>query len=238
MDILVALQHSPPSDAKCDGDAGACDAEHHWLVELQVAGRKAGAGKPVVLAMTQVAEIEKELRSAAASKAEKTEAAIVSESTLSIRVPAQTPYRLVQRLIGMAARSGIHRIEFAVASAGTALEQRLAVPLPLPAKAELKPEEPLVVEEIRVLLLMDRANGRLIRRFGNTVLANGVKGDAQLQSLLNDSADGWRRLGRPDVPGVIDAGSGVPWQAIVNVIDAFRAAGVENVQFAAAAAKK
>src|SRR5262245_55835990 len=87
VDIVVELQHSPPSDAKCAADAGSCDAEDHWLVELQVAARKAGAGEPVRLVMTQVAEIEKELRSGAAPKAEKSEAATASEATLSIRVP-------------------------------------------------------------------------------------------------------------------------------------------------------
>ena len=237
VDIVVELQHSPPSDAKCAAEAGSCDAEHHWLVELQVAARKVGAGKPVRLAMTQVAEIEKELRSAADSKAEKSEAATVSEAKLSIRVPAQTRYALVQRLIGMAARSGIHRVEFAVTSAGTALEQRLTVPLPIPAKAEPKPEEPRGIEEIRVRLFA-RANGQVVRIVGNTAIANGVKGDEQLQALLKDSADGWKRLGRPDAPGVIDAGSGVPWQAIVSTIDVIRAAGVQNVQFAASAARK
>ncbi|HEX6813560.1 MAG TPA: hypothetical protein VF384_18215 [Planctomycetota bacterium] len=236
VDIVVELQHSAPGDAKCAADTDACDASH-WLVELQVAGRKAGAGKPVRLAMTQVAEIEKELKSAAASKAEKTEAGIVSESTLSIRVPAQTGYGRVQGLIGMVAHAGIHRVEFAVTSADTAREQRLAVPLPIPAQAEPKPEEPRAVEEIRARLFVDRAKGQVVRAFGKRVIADGAKGDEQLQSLFEASAEGWRRLGRDDVPGVIDAGSGVPWQAIVSTIDLIRAAGVQNIQFATAATK-
>ena len=117
--------------------------------------------------------------------------------------------------------------------ADKATEQRLAVPLPAPSGAEASTEPPPPVEEVRVALLWDKTRGEVIRRFGNAILAKGAKGDVQLQQLVQESINGWRRLGKPDTPGVIDAAVAVPWEAVVQVIDAFRAAGFEKIQFAA-----
>ena len=228
VDIVVALRHMPPGVGKCDKGGGACDVAEHWLVELQPAG-----GKPVLLTLHQQSELQKELKSAASPKARKVESVTLSDATVSLRVPPNTPYANVQSLLTTVASAGIHRTEFAVASADQAIEQRLAVPLPTPSGAEASTDPAPPGEEVRVALFWDKAKGEVIRKFGNTVLRKGAIGETQTVELIQDSMEGWRRLGKPDTPGVIDAAGAVPWQAVVQVIDAFRAARVKNIQFAA-----
>jgi biopolymer transport protein ExbD len=240
VDITVLLRHAAPTDAKCIKDAATCDAAAHWLVELRTAARRADP-KPMTLAMSQLAELEKELRTAAAPNAKKVGEATISESILLIRVPAQTPYRVVQSLLGTAATSGLHWIEFAVTSAGAAATERcLPIALPVNDGTAKVVEEDAKTEllEIRIALMMDRETGQVRRSFGKNVLRN----DEHLRGLLRAAGTDLVRLGLNDTEVIIDAASDVPWQAVVDVIDAIRGTGVKDLQFdvrfAAPAAKK
>ena len=232
VDIVVALRHAAPADAKCANTA--CETADHWRVEIEVVGRTP-AGKPVTLALTQQKELEKELRSAGARKAKKVGEATVSDASVSIRVEPGTPYSLVQQLLTRAAMASLHEIEFAVLSAGvTAAERRLPVPLPVDRGAKLVEDDAQAkLEEIRIVVTMHEA-GRIGRVFGK----NHISDDVHLQALLQEAAADFARRGRPDQPVVIDAASGVPWQAIVGVVDVIHRAGIKDVQFAVPAAKK
>lgn len=233
VDIVIALRHAPAPDARCDGGASACDVAGHWLIELQAAG-----AKPVLLTLEQQAELQKELKSAASPKARKVAAVTRSDATLSLRVPPNAPYACVQSLLTTVALSGIHQTEFAVASADQG-EQRLAVPLPISTGAEIEEDTaPHAIQEVRIALYWDQARSDLTRVFGKNSMPKGAEGDARLLMCIKDCMEGWRKLGKPDTPGCIDAARAVPWEAVVQTIDAFRAAGVQNIQFSSGKPRK
>jgi biopolymer transport protein ExbD len=54
-----------------------------------------------------------------------------------------------------------------------------------------------------------------------------------MQQLIKDAWEDRRHQGKPDTPGVLDPSGEVPWQAVVQAIDALRAAGVQKIEFAA-----
>ena len=238
VDITVLLRHAAPNDAKCAKDAGTCDAAAHWLVEVRTAARRADP-KPMTLAMSQLAELEKELRTAAAPNAKKVGEATISESILLIRVPAQTPYHVVQSLLGTAATSGLHWIEFAVTSASAAATEKcLPVPILVDQGTKLVEDDARAkLVEVRIALFIDPATGLVRRQLGKNVLRD----DTHLRGLLQAAATDLVRLGMNSSGVVIDAASDVPWQAVVGVIDAIRGTGVKDmefdVQFAAPAAR-
>ncbi|MDO8348716.1 MAG: hypothetical protein Q7T30_00650 [Planctomycetota bacterium] len=236
----MTLRHVAPAEAKC---SNACEAAGHWLVELRTAVRRADP-KPVTLAMTQGAELEKELRAAAASTAKKVEGATAADSILLIRVPAQAPFGLVQSLVSTVASSGIHWVEFAVASGrGGATERSLPVPLPVDQGARfVETDARAKLEEIRIAMSIDQARSEVRVQFGKNLMPPGVEGEARLRTILTAAATDLARLGIQESSVVIDAASGVPWQAIVGVIDVVRGVAVKDMQFdlqfATPAAKK
>lgn len=225
VDIVLVLRHSPPAAGKCEKGPDACDAPEHWVVELQPAG-----GKAVQLTMDQRAELVKELSSAGKQKARKIGTRTVSDATVSLRVPLKAPHARVHAMLVAIAEAGLHKTEFAVRSAGK-VEQRLVFPLPV--DTEPKGAEAAPVEEVRITLLWDEARSDVTRYVGGRNLPSGAQGDALLRSILAESTEDLRPGKKTNAPGVIDAAGAVPWDAVVQIIDALRAAGVRDIRFAA-----
>jgi biopolymer transport protein ExbD len=238
VDISVALRHAAPAAAKCT-DA-ACAAADHWVVEIEIVGRTPAA-KPVTLPLAKQDEIEKELRAAGSRKAKKVGETMISDATVSIRVPAQTPYTLVRQMLTTAATVGLHKIEFAVASAGSPAIER-SLPLPLPVDGGAKPvlEQPNAgLERVRVAMLMDQATGQPVRKWGKHEVPAGAEGDAKMRESFETIMKDMVQFGLENRSVVlINAASGVPWQAVIEVIDIGLEAGFKGVQFMTAAAKK
>ncbi len=228
VDIVLSLRHAPGGDAKCEKD-GACEAAGHWQAEVKL-GAKADA-PPKTFALSDKDELKKHLEWAASPKARTKHAdrVNVSDATLSLRVPAATAYPLVQGLLMTAVSAGIHRVEFAVVPAADSPEQRLPVPFPTDEGAQLT-DDP-APPELRIALIVDGTTGKCLRLFGRAKLADGEAGDRELRAKLKEATAAKK------LPAMIDAGAGVPWQAVVGVIDACRATGVE-AQFANPDAKK
>jgi biopolymer transport protein ExbD len=238
VDISVVLRHAAPAEGKC-ADA-ACAAADHWVVGVEIEGRTP-AGKAVTLTMTEQKELEKELRTAATPKAKKVGETMISDATVSIRVPAQTPYELVHQLMTTAATAGLHKLEFAVTSAGSAAIER-SLPLPLPVDGGAKPvlEQPNAsLERVRVAMLMDQATGQPVRKWGKHVVPAGAEGDATMRTSFETIMGDMVKFGLEDRSVVlIDAASGVSWQTVIEVIDIGLNAGFKRVQFMTAATKK
>lgn len=230
-DIVVALVHVAPAGSKCEKSAAPCVVVEHWHADVTVAGKP---GAPAArFAMAKRAELQKQLTAAAAPKA-KTKRPVgvdVSEASLSIRADAQTPYREVEELLQAAAASGIYAIEFAVVPAPGGKEQRLPVPLPTDEGRPPVEEKPDAVPEICVALLRDPATGACIRQLGKTKIADGAAGDRDLRDKLRAAAADARRPGGDPSPVRVEVQPGVPWQAVVGVIDACKAEGL-GVAFA------
>jgi biopolymer transport protein ExbD len=237
VDISVELRHTAPAAAKCS-DA-ACAAADHWVVEIEIVG-STPAGKPVTLPLAKQDEIEKELRAVGSRKAKKVGETTISDASVSIRVPAQTPYTLVHRMLTTAATVGLHQIGFAVASAGSPATER-SLPLPLPVDAGAKPvlDQPKAgLERVRVAMLIDQATGQLVRKWGKHEVPAGAKGDTTMRESFETIMKDMVKFGLEDRSVVlIDAASGVPWQAVVDVVDIGLKAGFKGVQFMTAARK-
>jgi hypothetical protein len=238
VDISVALQHATPAGGKCT-DA-ACVAADHWVVAIEIVG-STPANKPVTLPLAKQDEIEKELRAAGSKKAKKVGETTISDATLSIRLPAHTPYALVRQMLTAAAAVGLHRIEFAVTSAGSPdVEQSL--PLPLPIDGGTKPvlDQPKAgLERVRVNMRVDQATGQVVRKWGNNEAAAGAEGDAIMRASFDTIMKDMVKYGLVERSRVlIDAAGGVPWQSVVEVIDMGLKAGLNGVQYWMAAPKK
>src|SRR5262245_7168335 len=67
----------------------------------------------------------------------------------------------------------------------------------------------VILEEIRLLLRLDPATGQVTRRVGSRAPA---RDDADLAATIRLMADDHRRVGRCEVPVVIDSTSDVPWK--------------------------
>ncbi|MSR63963.1 MAG: biopolymer transporter ExbD [Planctomycetes bacterium] len=90
-----------------------------------------------------------------------------------------------------------------------------------------------VIQEIRVALFWNE-NSTVTRKFGTRI----VPEDDVLQKLISDSFADFKRLNNPDVGLTIDADVRVPWEAIVNVMNTGKKAGLNKVEFAAGAPTK
>jgi hypothetical protein len=224
-DVVLTIRHAPGSEVECaDFTAGRdCTAAEHWRAAFTAIDGE----RLVVVPAEKVDQgvLGNVLVDTAAVRRRLPGGHWRSEAQLLVRASRGTPFGVVRRIIDEAVSAGITRIAFAAQSPG-ARARVVSVPLEVPEP----PEQPDAIEEVRVALLLDQA--RLVRKFGRTVVADGEAGDQQLRGLFEAVLGDWRRLGKSDVPGVIDAGSPVRWQEIIHQHDQMRAAGFETVRFA------
>ena len=90
-----------------------------------------------------------------------------------------------------------------------------------------------VIQEIRVALFWSTEN-EVVRKFGTRI----VPDDGQLEKLISDSYQDYKRLNNPDVGLTVDSDTRVPWEAVIRVVDIGKKAGVSKVEFAAGAPSK
>jgi biopolymer transport protein ExbD len=96
---------------------------------------------------------------------------------------------------------------------------------------------PRILDEMRVLLSWNGERQVIERLFGNRPVPSGVEGDRQLQRLVAEQNEGFRRLGKADVPLIIDSGRAVPWREVVKVMNLAREVHVAKVEFAMGSAQ-
>src|SRR5262245_19873479 len=94
------------------------------------------------------------------------------------------------------------------------IQGRLDSWLPKDGCHPLPPKTPML-DEVRGLVANDGAT-----RLGARVVAS----DEELAALLADARHDYARAGRAEPPAIIDAEPRVPWQRVVRVMDACRAA--------------
>ena len=83
--------------------------------------------------------------------------------------------------------------------------------------------------EIRFALHWDEADQRTVTRFGGRIVAD----DRAAQMLIRDAKNDFARIGRTDVPVIIDGDRSVPWKEILNVVNLARREEVGRIEFAA-----
>ena len=94
------------------------------------------------------------------------------------------------------------------------------------ADSPMKPDA--LIEEIRVMMVWDDANERLIRKLGH----NQIDDDEKLGNLIDAAHQDHVRLNKPDTPVIIDAGETVPWMHIINVMNIIKSKNIEKIEFA------
>ena len=85
-----------------------------------------------------------------------------------------------------------------------------------------------IIQEIRVAMTWDEAQSRTIRKF----LTRTVETDDELQQFMRDQNADNLRLGRTDVPVIVDAEARVPWDQVITVINLAKREGIKNIEFA------
>jgi biopolymer transport protein ExbD len=88
----------------------------------------------------------------------------------------------------------------------------------------------VVLEEIRVFMRWDPATKTTTRKVGNRGMFNS---DQDLQNVVQQMTNDYKKAGKTDFPVLIDATADVPWKDIVHVIDLCKAINVERLEFAA-----
>jgi biopolymer transport protein ExbD len=86
-----------------------------------------------------------------------------------------------------------------------------------------------VLEEIRVVMRWDRQANLTRLSVNNRV----VRTEDQLTSALKENLADYDKLGKKDVPGIIDAFPDVPWQNIITVMDIMKNVNIVKIEFAA-----
>jgi biopolymer transport protein ExbD len=91
-----------------------------------------------------------------------------------------------------------------------------------------------VIKELRVAMLWDEGNQRVIRKMGT----REVPEDEVLQQLLAESSADFKRLNNADPTLTIDADTRIPWAAVMNVINLGKRVNIDKIEFAYGAPPK
>jgi len=85
--------------------------------------------------------------------------------------------------------------------------------------------------EIRFALTTDPTTGATEIRFGR--LGRVVQGDEEIQRLIRGQKADFERLGKTDVPVILDAGPDVPWEQVLEVVNLAKREQDDKIEFAA-----
>ena len=90
--------------------------------------------------------------------------------------------------------------------------------------------KPIIIEleEIRIIMAWDAGTAQ------THILVNSrpVRNDNELKGLLLASVEDYKKMGKKDVPAIIDADRPVPWQNVVSVMDICKDIKIERIEFA------
>lgn len=86
---------------------------------------------------------------------------------------------------------------------------------------------PPVLEEIRLFLRWDPATGTTLRKVGSTE----VSSDADLLGRIRLHKGDYERIGKLDVPILIDSTPDVPWQDVVHAVDLCKTEHLSKIEF-------
>jgi biopolymer transport protein ExbD len=195
---------------------------------------------------TGMGRLVEKLRALAAVRPGKTKEA-PSERRLLIKGDAEAPYGFTQKVLEAAAAAKIYKTSIAAVSEPGAAPGAFDMWLPRDKGraqagptaregAETRDDEGRDEPEIRVILSWNRTAGRLERIFGQSLIPATAEGNQRLDRLLSESWKQYKKVGRRDVPLIIDAGPAVPWKHVVEVLDAGMRAGILKIEFSSGTA--
>jgi biopolymer transport protein ExbD len=86
-----------------------------------------------------------------------------------------------------------------------------------------------VLEEIRVIMSLDKETNSVVRKLG----ARPIDSDQELGDLLVAMHQDFEKLNKGDIPVIIDAQPHVPWKEVINVMNICKKNSLEKIEFAA-----
>ena len=90
------------------------------------------------------------------------------------------------------------------------------------------------IQEIRIAMFWDEANGRVRRQYGH----RQVDDDGELEQLIAGAYEDFKKINKPDVPVIVDGQAMVPWESVITVVNMAKRVGIDKVEFALGAADK
>ena len=90
--------------------------------------------------------------------------------------------------------------------------------------------ERIVLEEIRVFMKWDPAQGRTIRKIGNR---GEINSDTDLMQIILQMTNDYKKAGKTEFPVLIDATADVPWADVIHVMDMCKIERLDRIEFAA-----
>ena len=82
--------------------------------------------------------------------------------------------------------------------------------------------------EFDVEIVLREQNQAVTRQLGS----RKVKDDDDLQNLIRQAHEDWKKAGKPDTPVTIDAAGPVPWKEVVNCINLCKREQIDKIEFA------
>ena len=108
------------------------------------------------------------------------------------------------------------------------LEGKIESWLPKDKGVQGTPQANPVLEEIRVILSVDPSTRAVVRKLG----ANPMEDDGELAKNILAMHEDFEKLGKKDIPVIIDAMPPVPWKDVINVMNIAKTVNMK-IEFAA-----
>lgn len=83
-------------------------------------------------------------------------------------------------------------------------------------------------KEMRVAVYWDEKEAKVVRQYGTRY----VRDDAELESLIRGAHDDFVKVGKPDVPVIIDGDARIPWNEVMTIVNIAKRLSIEKIQFA------
>ena len=101
----------------------------------------------------------------------------------------------------------------------------------LPKDKGQRPGGVTMPAEIRFALRWNPDTESTEVRFGR--VGRVVHGDAEIEQLIRGQKADFERIGRSDVPVIVDSGPDVPWEQVLDLVNLAKREQVDKVEFAA-----
>ena len=214
--FLIRFEHE--GDCAAYLREGACQGAAHWLA--RAGERRVASGDELL------AELKKEKDAGPLAGAD----GAAPARGVAITAPPGIPWELVLPVVTECALLGLHDVEWrAVAKDGGGKTLRLWLPKEKTdeEKKVTTLEEVRGIAEIRVFMKRDAGRTTILRKIGNRGEVDSNEDLVRIALAMQADARKWTK--RIDI--VVDAGRGVPWKDVMELVEAFHKENLKPIAF-------
>jgi biopolymer transport protein ExbD len=84
------------------------------------------------------------------------------------------------------------------------------------------------IKEIRIAMYWDEQTQKTKRLF----VSRFVENDEEMKTLIDGAHRDWEKLGKPDIPVILDAEAKVPWAEIMKMVNICKQLNIDKIEFA------